>query len=229
MSMSWTGLIRKVVKEREAIPTPDAILYNATVARVLRKPEAKIADDVAAKMRSGTVLDLGSGPGYLLIDIARKTTSLTLYGIDLSRQMVKMARRHAKGAGNVQFVLANAARLPFKDDSIDLIISTGTLHHWKAPAEVFHECHRVLKTGSEAWIYDGCPDVFRDRAHRERLKREYGFLIPRMGHGVAQLNGFSRQEYETRIRSMLEQTGFKDNCRMELTDIWMKVTFKKHG
>ncbi|MFO7773581.1 MAG: class I SAM-dependent methyltransferase [Dehalococcoidia bacterium] len=227
--MFLTRVIRKVVKEREAIPTVDAILYNATVARVLRKPEAKIADDVAAKMKSGAILDLGSGPGYLLIDIAGKTSSLKLCGIDLSRRMIKMARRHAKGAGNVQFVFGNAARLPFKDDSIDLIISTGTLHHWKTPAEVFDECYRVLKTGSEAWIYDGCPDVFRDRAHRERLKSEYGFLIPRMGPGVAQLNGFSRQEYETRIRSMLARTGFKDNCQMEPTDIWMKITLKKHA
>lgn len=227
--MSLTELIRKIVKKREAMPTADAVLYSATVARVLRKPEAKIANDVAARMRSGAILDLGSGPGYLLIDIAGKRSSLQLYGIDLSRQMVKMATRHAKSVDSVQFLFGDAARLPFKDDSVDLIISTGTLHHWRTPAQVFDECYRVLKTGSEAWIYDGCPDVFRDQAHRERLSREYGFLIPLMGPRVAQLNGFARQDYETRIRSILRQTRFKENCQMELTDIWMKITLKKHG
>jgi ubiquinone/menaquinone biosynthesis C-methylase UbiE len=216
-----------VLKEREAMPAPDAIVYNATVSRVLRKPEAKIANDVVAKMGSGTILDLGSGPGHLLIDIAGKTSSLQLYGVDLGRQMINMARRHAKGIENVQFVFGNAAHLPFKDDSVNLIISTGALHHWKSPDMVFDECYRVLKTGSEAWIYDGCPDVFSDRAHRERLKREYGCLICRIGPKVAELNGFPRQEYETRIKNILDRSGFKDSHQMELTDIWMKITLKK--
>jgi ubiquinone/menaquinone biosynthesis C-methylase UbiE len=225
--MSLTRFIKDLLRKPERIPTPGAILYNATVAIVLRKPETKIASDVVAKMRSRTILDLGSGTGYLSIKIAKRSPGLQVYGIDLSRQMVKIARRHAKDVDNARFVFGNAAKLPFKDNSIDLVISTGALHHWKAPRLVFDECYRVLKTGKEAWIYDGCPEVFRDKAARRKLYEEYGFLVGRFGPRVSTLHGFTRKEYQTVIKGMLEQTAFKGNYQMALTDIWMKITLKK--
>ena len=227
--MSLTRFIKDLLRKPESIPTPGAIFYNATVAKVLRKPETKIANEIAEKIGSGTVLDLGSGTGYLAIDIARKASGLQVYGIDLSRRMVKIARRHAKGVDNAQFVFGNAARLPFRDNSIDLVVSTGALHHWKTPRLVFDECYRVLKTGGEAWIYDGCPDIFSEPANRRKLNKEYGFLISRLGYRVSTLHGFSREEYQTVITDMLEQTAFKGNYRTALTDIWMKITLRKPG
>jgi ubiquinone/menaquinone biosynthesis C-methylase UbiE len=194
---------------------------------LLRKPEAKIANDIVAKMGNGTILDLGSGTGYLSIEIAKRSPSLQVYGIDLGRQMVKIARHHAKGVDNARFVFGNAAKLPFKDISIDLVISTGASHHWKTPRMVFDECYRVLKPSKEAWIYDGCPEVFNNRADRRKMREKYGFLVSRLGHRVSTLHGFSREEYQTVIKDMLEQTAFKGSYQMALTDIWMKITLKK--
>jgi len=114
--------------------------------KILRKPERKIAEDIIGKMRSGIIVDLGSGTGYLSIEIAKGAPSLQVYGIDLSRQMIKIARCHAKGVENAQFEFGNATSLSFGDDSIDFMVSTGSLHHWKKPAKVFDECYRVLKT-----------------------------------------------------------------------------------
>jgi len=225
--MSLTRFIKDLLRKPESIPTPGAIFYNATVAKVLRKPETKIANDIVAKMGKGTILDLGSGTGYLSIEIAKRSPSLRVYGIDLSRQMVKIARRHAKGVGNARFVFGNAAKLPFRNNSIDLVVSTGASHHWKTPRLVFDECHRVLKTGGEAWIYDGCPEVFDTPADRRKMNEKYGFLIGRLGYRVSTLHGFTRDEYQTVIKDMLEQTAFKGNYQMALTDIWMKITLKK--
>lgn len=224
--MSLTKFIRDVQKRHEAIPTPGAIIYNATVAKVLRKPETKIANDIIEEMGSGTILDLGSGTGYLSIEIAKRASSLQLYGIDLSRQTVRIARRHARGVENAQFEFGNAAGLPFGDDSIDFIISKGSLHHWKKPTKVFDECYRVLKIGKEAWIYDGHPDAFKDQA--DRIRNEYGFLFYRIGAKVAELHGFAREEHENEIKGILNQTEFEDSYQMELTDVWMKITLKKH-
>ncbi|MDH4367260.1 MAG: class I SAM-dependent methyltransferase [Dehalococcoidia bacterium] len=225
--MSLTRFIKDLLRKPESIPTPGAIFYNATVAKVLRKPETKIANDIVARMKKGTVLDIGSGTGYLVVKIARRAPSLRVCGIDLSTQMVKIARSHARGIDNAQFVFGNAAKLPFRDKSIDLVVSTGASHHWKTPRLVFDECHRVLKTDGEAWIYDGCPEVFSNPASRRRLNKEYGFLIGRLGYRVSTLHGFSRREYQTVITDMLEQTVFKGNYQMALTDIWMKITLKK--
>ena len=225
--MSLTKFIRDAQKRYEAIPTPGAIFYNATAARILRKPEQKIANDVVESVGSGTILDLGSGTGYLSIEIAKRRPGLRVCGIDLSKQMVKIARRHARGVENAQFEFGNAAGLPFEDDSIDFIVSTGSLHHWKMPAKVFDECHRVLKIGREAWIYDGCPDALKDQADRNRIRSEYGFLLYRIGTKIAGLHGFARDEFENEIRDILDETKFKGSYQMELTDIWMKITLKK--
>jgi len=225
--VSLTRFIKDALRKPEAIPTPGAIFYNATVAKVLRKPETKIVRDIVEKMRNGTILDLGSGTGFLSIEIARKAPNLQVCGIDLGRQMVKIAGRHAKGVDNARFVFGNAAKLPFTDNSIDLVVSTGASHHWKAPRMVFDECYRVLKPGREAWIYDGCPEVFKTRADRRKMSKQYGFLVSRLGHRVSTLHGFTREEYQTVIKDMLEQTAFKGSYKMALTDIWMKITLKK--
>jgi ubiquinone/menaquinone biosynthesis C-methylase UbiE len=226
--MSLTTLIKDLLRKPEAIPTAGAIIYNVTVAKVLRKPEAKIADGIAKKVNGGTILDIGSGPGFLSTEIARKSPGLQVCGIDLSRRMVRIAQRRARGVENAQFVFGSAARLPFKDNSIDLAVSTGVFHHLKSPPLVFEECYRVLKAGGEAWIYDGCPEVFNDPADRRKLNKEYGFLIGRLGYRVSTLHGFTREEYQTVIKGMLDKTAFKDNYQMALTDIWMKITLKKH-
>jgi ubiquinone/menaquinone biosynthesis C-methylase UbiE len=225
--MALTKFIKDLLRKPEAIPTPGAMLYGATVTMVLRKPEAKIAGEIAGKVKGGIILDLGSGPGFLSTEIARKAPGSRVCGIDLGRQMVKIAARHARGIGNAQFVFGNAARLPFKDNSIDLAVSTGVFHHLKSPRLVFEECHRVLKAGGEAWIYDGYPEVFRTPADRKNLGQEYGFFVRYLGSTVSAIHGFTREEYETDIKSMLEQTGFKDSYDMVPTDIWMKITLRK--
>jgi len=59
------------------------------------------------------------------------------------------------------------------------------------------------------------------------VREEYGFLVGRLGYRVSTLHGFSREEYQTVIKGMLEQAAFKGNYQMALTDIWMKITLKK--
>ena len=211
----------------EAIPLPGAIIYNAIPARILRKPERALAQQIADSIDAGVLVDIGSGTGFLAIEIAQRVPRLKVYGIDLSKAMVKIARGRAQTAkvNNVQFEFCNAAELPFKNGSIDFIVSTGSLHHWKQPVKVFNECHRVLKQGKEAWIYDGCPDV--PEGETGRAIAMYGSLRTKIMKRLVVLHGFRRQEYETKISNILEQTKFKDNYKMEQTGFWMKITAKK--
>ena len=221
--MSLIGFMRDIFPE--AIPMPGAIIYNAIPARILKEPEKELAQNIAGSIETGVLVDLGSGTGFLAIEIAKRAPKLKVYGIDLSKAMVKIAIRHAQTTKNVQFELCNAAELPFKGNSIDFIVSTGSLHHWKRPVKVFNECYRVLKNGKEAWIYDGCPDVPEGKAGK--AVKKYGFLRCWILRRLTTLHGFTRQEYESKIRSILEQTKFKDSYQMEQTDFWMKITAKK--
>ena len=223
--MALTRFIKDLLRKPEAIPTPGAIVYGATVTRVLSKPELKIANDIIDRVKDGAVLDIGSGPGFLSTEVARKSPALQVCGIDLSGRMAGNAARRARGTA--QFVLGNAAKLPFKSGSIDLAVSTGVFHHLKSPRLVFEECYRVLKPGGEAWIYDGYPEVFRTHADRKNLGEQYGFFVRHLGSTISAIHGFTREEYETDIKGILEQTGFKGSYDMAPTDIWMKITLRK--
>lgn len=193
--------------------------------KILAKPERKIADDIVEKIKSGTVLDLGAGTGYLSIELAKSSANLQIYGIDLSPKMVEIARNHAKGIENVHFEFGDAAKLLFEDNLIDFIVSTGSLHHWKEPIKVFEECYRVLKNGKEAWIYDGCPAAVK--AEADKIRKEYKFLVYKVLTKITELHGFTKEEYESRIKNILKQTRFRDCYRMELKDLWIKINRRK--
>ena len=223
--MSLITFIRDLQKIPEKIPAPGAILYNAIPAKLLHKPEYKLAQIISEKIESGTIIDLGSGTGYLSIEIAKSAPNVKVCGIDLSMKMVDISRSHAKGIENVRFELGNAAKLPFENNSIDSIVSTGSLHHWKYPVKVFDECYRVLKQGGEGWIYDGYPDFPKDQA--EQFKGEFGFSRYKVLSIVLRFHGFSGNEYRTKIKRILDQTKFKDCYQMEPIDMWMKITIKK--
>ncbi|MFX0026825.1 MAG: class I SAM-dependent methyltransferase [Candidatus Hermodarchaeota archaeon] len=193
--------------------------------KILSKAELEIAQNVVHRIKEGILIDIGSGTGYLSIEIGKRAPQLNIYGIDLSRKMVEIASGQAKPFKNVKFKLANAAELPFENDLIDFIISTGSFHHWKHPIKIFNEVYRVLKANGEAWIYDGCSNPPHDEVIK--LKRKYGgFKYPILTQ-IQKLHGFNWGEYNTKIKNLLEHTKFKKNFQMVLVDGWMKIILKK--
>jgi len=217
--------IKNIQVRLEAIPTLGAIFYNAFVKRILSKSELEIAQSIVQEISKGVLIDLGSGTGFLSIEIAKRAPKLTIYGIDLSKKMVEIASGNGREFENVQFKLANAIQLPFKDNSIDFIVSTGSFHHWKQPIKVFNECYRVLKSDTMAWIYDGCYNPPYEEVLK--LKRKYGSFQYQILTRIQKLHGFNWEIYNTKIKRLLEHTKFKKNFQMILTDGWMKLVLKK--
>ncbi len=117
----------------------------------------QVAEEVVSVFKSGLILDLGTGPGYLPIEIVKRAPDINIIGVDLSRKLIQMAQANAANAGlsdQLRFEVGNSARLHFDSESFDMLISTGMLHSLKNPVAVLKEIYRVLKNGAEAWIYD---------------------------------------------------------------------------
>jgi SAM-dependent methyltransferase len=141
----------------------DAILYD-TLSRLLLGPFlARIAADVAAAAPDGArVLEVGCGPGHLSTRLARHGFDVT--GLDLDPAMISRAQANTdravhRGGRRPSFLVGDVAALAFPDQSIDLVVSTLSMHHWADPAAGLAEIGRVLRPGARALIWDFRPGV----------------------------------------------------------------------
>jgi ubiquinone/menaquinone biosynthesis C-methylase UbiE len=132
----------------------------------------RIVDDlIEAVPEDAQVLDVGTGPGVLLVELAGRRPDLRLTGVDLSTDMVAAAQRNVGEFGDrVSVRVGDAADLPFPNDSFDVVVTSLSMHHWDHPADAVPELARVLRTGGRLHVYDfgHAPfDVLTDTA-RER-------------------------------------------------------------
>jgi ubiquinone/menaquinone biosynthesis C-methylase UbiE len=141
----------------ERIPGVLASSYEKASRMVVDGYYSQVADEIVFHIRQGSILDLGTGPGYLPIEIVKRAADIHITGVDLSRKLIHMARVNAQMEGlssQLSFEVGNSTRLQFDDAVFDMVISTGMLHSLKNPVNVLKEIKRLLKQGSEAWIYD---------------------------------------------------------------------------
>lgn len=127
-------------------------LANGIWSGVYRRPAADIA---AAAPPGAELLDVGTGPGRLLVELARRRADLRLTGLDVSRDMVAHAGRNlAPFQGRAVAVEGDVAHLPFPDDSFDVVVSSLSTHHWPDVEAGAAELGRVLRPGGRLRIYD---------------------------------------------------------------------------
>jgi len=188
---------------------PDPItrdLYDAVTTSAL--PEAAVLASLGcgnptalADLRPGeVVLDLGSGGGIdVLLSARRVGASGRAYGLDMTEEMLELARRNASEAGvaNVEFLKGEIERIPLPDRSVDVIISNCVINLSADKRQVLREAFRVLKPGGrfavsdvvvrgevpaavrrsmELWV--GCVAGALETREFEALLRECGFEEP---------------------------------------------------
>jgi len=139
-----------------------------------------------------TVLDVGCGNGMFSMFLAHK--NCIVYGIDISRKAIKLARSRTKRRlsylsrkGRIHFQVQDAKQLPYRNNFFDRITCISTIEHIRQDAKVMPECSRVLKPGGKMVLTFPYSEVhqeispagrrYSDKTFFERLIKPSGLKV----------------------------------------------------
>ncbi len=103
--------------------------------------------DIAQQIRTvpyEALLDVGCGTGFLL-DLLVMQKAARYSGLDLSEEMIRVAK--GKAIPGAEFVAGSADKLPYPDESFDIVACSQSFHHYPYPEKAMREAKRVLKPG----------------------------------------------------------------------------------
>ena len=106
--------------------------------------------DFVARHASGraSILDVGTGTGFLLELIKERVPGSNLVGIDTNMETMQI------GSRNIRFIRADASRLPFKRGSFDFIVSRSSFCYWNNHGKILKDFLNALKPGGFVVILD---------------------------------------------------------------------------
>ncbi len=172
MAMGWLDLPR--VPEPEVMDDSDEVeaYASATAQAYLDKIDDTFVEHAVRLVRGrqrGRALDIGSGPGQIVLKLARHLPGWQFVGVDRSPNMIRQAQASLAGQGTapalsspwqgapearVQFFVADGNRLPFPGAQFDLVMCNSVLHHLTQPQRLFAEVARLVKPDGAVLIRD---------------------------------------------------------------------------
>ena len=107
-----------------------------------------------------TILDVGCGTGELERLLVAKHPTQKIIGVDLSANMLKIARQKLADYPQLRFCQGRVSELPFPKRIFDVVVTANAFHYFNHPHDALLEMQRVLKPNGKLYILDWCRDYF---------------------------------------------------------------------
>jgi ubiquinone/menaquinone biosynthesis C-methylase UbiE len=150
----------------------DANKFDQIARNVFAPAYTLLAEQIMERtgIISGLCLDLGSGGGYLGLSLAWNS-KLRVCLLDESEEMQVIAERNIfekRLENRVSALCGDVHYLPFKNNSVDLVVSRGSVYFWEDLAQALREIWRVLAPGGQVYIGGG----FGSKALKDEIIRK---------------------------------------------------------
>ena len=142
-----------------------------------------------------SILDIGCGTGELL-SLISKREGVTLSGIDISPEMIRIAREKLGKGSDIR--LGDSEELPWKDNSFDVVMCIDAFHHYPHPQKALSEMHRVIRPEGHL--------IIADPWHPSPVRQLQNLFIQIW---VRSRRGDVRFYSESEIRRLLEECQFE--------------------
>lgn len=148
---------------------------EGTLSPVYAPLAQEIAKTLDLQDKEGIGIDLGSGPGTLIVELCKRT-KLHWINADINPYFFPYFMQKAEAAGfggRVSAIQADAQTLPFRSEYADVVVSRGSFQFWPDKRKAFGDIYRVLKPGGVAYIGRGLPGIMPIEVAAE-LRRKHG-------------------------------------------------------
>lgn len=125
--------------------------YDKRIFKNLLLNSVKNAAESVKIKKGSKILDAGCGTGNLLKILEDKNKNLKLYGIDISKEMLKIVKRKLK---NVNIKLGSIEKISFKKNYFDYVFSVDAFHHYYNYSLVMENFYKILKRGGYLIVVD---------------------------------------------------------------------------
>lgn len=126
--------------------------------------QRQVADSLLARIPVQSfpnIVDLGCGTGVVVSQLAERTGTETVFGLDIAEGMLNFARQHFPQS-NLQWCGADAESLPLQNESVDLVFSSLAVQWCADFQQVCNEIMRVLKPGGYCLLATLGPNTLRE-------------------------------------------------------------------
>lgn len=151
-----------LIQSSDAHSREYALKFWGVATTVLAPVYGPLAEQIVCEFqladKKGIGIDLGSGPGTLIMDLCKRTRLMHWINADINPHFFPLffkAAEEAKVGHRISAVFADAQALPFRDNYADIIVSRGSFHLWDDKRLAFSEIYRVMKPGGVAFIGRG--------------------------------------------------------------------------